>query len=299
MRTRWLLAILAVVMLLGIAFMTGVAMFLGTSSSEGDAHSFFGGKKIAVIEVEGTIMSGERTIEELNRARKDKGIRAVVLRIESPGGSVGASQEILEAVKRLAEEKPVVASMGSVAASGGYYIALGARKILANPGTITGSIGVRMEHVMVGDLLKWARIQHETLKSGRMKDVGAIDRPMTPEERAFLESILVELHQQFKQAVADYRGLKLEEVDPLADGRVFTGEQALKVKLVDQLGGFTEAVKLAAEMAGISGEPDVVYPGKRRKFFRRFMEESLSAASKVLAERSDAWQPMMVYSANE
>lgn len=296
MRTRWLLIVFAVAALMGIAFMVGVISYLGTSGRESGALSFFGKGKVAVIEVEGPIVSSDRTIEELTRARTDEGIAAAVLRIDSPGGSVGASQEILEAVRLLSKEKPVVASMGSVAASGGYYIAVGASKVLANAGTITGSIGVRLEHVMLGDLLKWARIQHETLKSGRLKDLGTFDRPMTAEERAILEAVLAELHHQFKQAVAEARGLTQEEIDAIADGRVYTGEQALNLKLVDALGGFAEAVRLAGELGGIKGEPELLRMGKRHKFFEMMMEGAAKAFQKIAAQGMDYWRPMMALS---
>ena len=296
MRNRWLLIVLAAAALMGIAFMAGVISYLGTSGRESGALSFFGRGKVAVVEVEGPIVSSDRAIEELNKARTDEGIAAAVLRIDSPGGSVGASQEILEAVRLLAKEKPVVASMGSVAASGGYYIALGAGKVLANAGTITGSIGVRLEHVMLGDLLKWARIQHETLKSGRLKDLGTFDRPMTPEERAILEALLAELHHQFKQAVAEARGLTNEEIDAIADGRVYTGEQALNLKLVDQLGGFSEAVKLAAELAGIEGEPELVRMGKRHQFLEMMLEGAARGFRRVAEQGMDYWRPVMALS---
>lgn len=296
MRNRWLLIVLAVAALMGIAFMVGVISYLGTSGRESGALSFFGKGKVAVVEVEGPIVSSDRAIEELNKARTDEGVAAVVLRIDSPGGSVGASQEILEAVQLLAKEKPVVASMGSVAASGGYYIAVGANKLLANAGTITGSIGVRLEHVMLGDLLKWAHIQHETLKSGRLKDLGAFDRPMTAEERAILEAVLAELHHQFKQSVAKARGLTEEEINAIADGRVYTGEQALNLKLVDQLGGFSEAVKLAGELGGIEGEPELVRMGKRHKFLEMVMEEGVRSFRNLAEQGIEYWRPMMALS---
>jgi protease-4 len=217
----------------------------------------------------------------------------VILWIDSPGGSVGASQEILEAVRLLSKEKPVIASMGTVAASGGYYVALGAERILANPGTITGSIGVRMEHINVGRLLDWARIGHETLKSGKYKDMGAIDRPLTPEERRLLEETLKGLHAQFKQAVADFRNLDLSEVDIIADGRIFTGQEAIKLGLVDTIGGFAKAIELAAEMGGIEGEPELTYPGKHRMWFMRLVEEARVAVEIFAQGAGDYWRPVM------
>lgn len=215
---------------------------------------------IAVVEVLGGIYESKSIVEKLGELKKDDDVKAVVLRIDSPGGSVSASQEIFESVKELRAVKPVVASMGTVAASGGYYIAAPANKIIANPGTLTGSIGVRLELMNVEDLLQWARLRATTLKSGRLKDVGSSTRPMTDEEREYLEGILREMHMQFKKAVAESRGLSLEDVEKVADGRVLTGEQALAAKLIDELGSLERASKVAAELGGIKGEPDIFYP---------------------------------------
>jgi len=204
MRNKALLIALLLIVLIGGAFFAGMLAYLIAGGEGTTLAGSLGGKKVGVVTVEGPIISAKDTVEDIERFRKDGGIASVVLRIESPGGSVAAAQEILEAVKKLAKDKPVVASMGSVAASGGYYIACGATKILANPATITGSIGVRMEHVMIGDLLRWAKIDHETLKSGRFKDLAPIDRPMTPQERAIIQDMLVDMHQQFKEAVEEW-----------------------------------------------------------------------------------------------
>lgn len=215
--------------------------------------------EIAVVEILGGIYDAKSIVEQLDNLQKEDSVRAVVLRIDSPGGSVGASQEIYETVKDFRQTKPVVASLGTVAASGGYYVAAAANKIIANEGTITGSIGVRMEFVNVEELLQWARLKPSTLKSGKLKDMGSPTRPMTDEERTFLEGILKVLHGQFKKAVAENRGLSLETVDEIADGRILTGLEAMQAKLVDELGNLRRAVRVAGNLAGIKGEPEFFY----------------------------------------
>lgn len=293
MKHKGLLIALIVLLLAGGAFLFGltVSILAGGDSFSG---GFATGGRVGVVTVEGAIISADTTVEDLERFRKNDDIKSVILRVESPGGSVAASQEILEAVRRVAAKKPVVASMGSVAASGGYYIVCGANRVLANPGTVTGSIGVRMEHVMLGDLLRWAKIKHETLKSGRLKDMGTFDRPMTPEERAVLQGILDDIHVQFKEEVAKARNLPIEKVDELADGRVYTGRQAKELGLVDEMGGFDEAIRLAGELGGIKGDPKIVRPKKRS----RLVERIFDSAGAFMNERSaaalmDYWQPML------
>lgn len=239
---------------------------------------------LALVKVEGTIVTADKTIDQLEEARLDPEIKAVLLRIDSPGGAVAASQEILEEVKKVDAEKPVVVSMGDVAASGGYYIACGARKIFANSGTITGSIGVRMEHLNIKELLNWAKISHETLKSGEFKDIGNPDRPMTKEERALLQSVLGNLHDQFKTAVAEARHLTKEKVDKLADGRIYSGEQAKELGLVDELGGLSVAMKATAELGKIKGEPKVKSFEKESPWWiRYFVEESVKGMKEIIS----------------
>ncbi len=293
MSNRWLIALLVVVVVLGIAFILGMFSYIISSGKEGSELGLFGGDKVGVVRIDGAILSSDDVIDDIEALRKDDSVASVIIRIDSPGGSVGASQEILEAIKMLAKDKPVVASMGTVAASGGYYVSLGARRILANPGTITGSIGVRMEHINVGGLLKWARIGHETLKSGRYKDIGAMDRPLNDEERRLLEDVLRKLHAQFKQAVAESRNLGSEEVDRIADGRVFTGQEAIELGLVDAIGGFAEAIRLAGEMGGIKGEPELKYPGRHRMWFMRFVEEARFAIETLAQGTAEYWRPVM------
>jgi len=246
-----IIGILIVVVLIATAFGVGVCSFLLKTSNlpyRGD---------IGLIKLEGEIFTADKFLKKLEDARKDSSVKAVVLRIDSPGGAVAASQEMFEEVKKLNETKPVIVSMGDIAASGGYYVACGGRKIFANAATITGSIGVRMEHINIGDLVAFAKVSHETLKSGHFKDMGAIDRKMTDEEKALFNELLVNLHKQFKTAVSASRGIPLEKVDEIADGRVYTGEQALPLGLIDELGTQNSAIKYAANLVGIKGEPDV------------------------------------------
>ena len=294
MKHKGLLIALVIVLLAGGAFLFGMAVSLVAGGGSGSL-SWPGGGKVGVVTVDGAIISADTLVDELEGFRKEDGIKSVVLRIESPGGSVAASQEILEAVRKLAAKKPVVASMGSVAASGGYYVSCGATRVLANPGTITGSIGVRMEHVMLGDLLSWAKIRHETLKSGRMKDLGSFDRPMTPEERAILEEMLRDIHEQFKDEVAKSRNLSQEKVDELADGRVYTGRQALELGLVDKMGGLDEAVELAANLGGIKGEPKIVRPKKMSPLIERLVGAASDLAGKASAAAAvETRRPMLM-----
>ena len=227
--------------------------------------SWLGGEKVAVVRIEGVILDSREAIEELRKFRDNPSIKAIVLRIDSPGGGVVPSQEIYAEVLKVRTEGKVkiVASMGNLAASGGYYIAAATDKIVANPGTLTGSIGVIMELANVQGLLQKVGVQSVVIKSGKHKDLASPFRTMSPEERALLQSVLDDVHDQFIQAVAAGRAMKVEQVRELADGRIFTGQQARAAKLVDELGDLQDAIKLAARMVGIAGEPRVVETRKR------------------------------------
>ena len=293
MKHKGLLIAFILTVLFGGAFLVGLVLaLLAGGGDPGDGWALSG--RVGVVTVDGAIVSADDAVAELDRFRDEDNIKSVILRIESPGGSVAASQEIFEAVKRLAQKKPVVASMGSVAASGGYYIACGATKILANPGTVTGSIGVRMEHVMLGDLLRWAKIGHETLKSGRFKDLGSFDRPLSPEDRALLQGLIDDIHVQFKETVAQSRKLDAAKVDELADGRVYTGRQAQALGLVDELGGLSEAVKLAGTLGGLGEDPKLVHPKKRLRVIERMMEGASALLEQGVRGAFDVWQPMLM-----
>ena len=228
-------------------------------------NGWIGGDKVAVIRIEGVILDSRETIEELRHYRDNPSVKAIVLRIDSPGGAVVPSQEIFAEVQktRAAGKIKLVTSMGNVAASGGYYIAAATEKIVANPGTLTGSIGVIMELANVKGLLEKVGVKSVVIKSGRHKDMASPFRAMTEEDRALLQNVLDDVHTQFIEAVATGRALKVEEVKTLADGRIFTGKQAQSVKLVDELGDLHDAIKLAAGLVGISGEPRVLEIRKR------------------------------------
>jgi protease-4 len=250
-----------------------------------------GGGKVAVVEVDGIIGVGadrgtdtDSIVRTLADYRDDSSIRAVVLRINSPGGVVAPTQEIFTAVQRLRDAgKPVVASLGAVAASGGYYVAVAADEVYANPGTLTGSIGVVMQLANIEGLLKKVGVEYVVVKAGAYKDVGNFARAMKPEERRILQALLDDVYGQFVSAVADRRGLDRKTVLAFADGRIYSGQQALKLKMVDELGGLEDAIEAAARRAGLPGKPRVVYP--RRGFSLRGLLQSqlgLGGAAQLL-----------------
>ena len=249
---------------MAMVFWAGMALFV-LRLVRPEAKEFFNqGQGIGVVELKGAIMSPGQTLKELAAFREDKDIKAVVVRIDSPGGAVGAAQEIYQDIQRTAKVKPVVASMSSVAASGGYYAALGANEIFANPGTLTGSIGVIIQFANLEKLLDKVGYQPEVVKSGENKDLGSFARPMTPAEMALMQAVVDNVHEQFIKAVADNRHLALAVVRPLADGRVFTGSQAQEAGLIDHLGNFTSAVDEAMRLAGLKGKrPHLVYPQEK------------------------------------
>ncbi len=221
--------------------------------------------QIASLELEGVISDSKEFIEQLEDYGNRSGVRSVVIRINSPGGGVAASQEIYEAIQKFRAEskKKVVVSMASVAASGGYYVACAADKIFANPGSITGSIGVIAEWYNYGDLLRWAKMQNVIIKSGSMKDAGSATRPLTEEEKVYFQALIDNIYSQFVSAVAKSRRLDEDLVRKLADGRVYTGQEAAANHLIDQLGTHQDAIEAAAQMAGIEGKPKILRPAKK------------------------------------
>ncbi|MDH4078403.1 MAG: signal peptide peptidase SppA [Nitrospira sp.] len=233
--------------------------------------------RIALIRIEGVIVDSQATVGELKKFGENPSIKAIVLRIDTPGGGVVPSQEIYDAVKRVRNKsnKAVIASMGSVAASGGYYIAAATDRIVANPGTLTGSIGVIMETANLEGLLQKIGVEGVIIKSGKYKDVGSPLRKMSAEERGLLQAVMDDVHKQFIEAVAEGRAMELRAAQVLADGRIFTGRQAKEAKLVDELGDLEDAIQLAAEVVGIEGEPKVVEP-RRRFSLRELLDSKLS-----------------------
>jgi len=260
-RKRSALVTVIVLVLLFAALLSSIAWL---AHRKGGLSGPVFGDKVALLEVRGMIIDVQPVIEQLVKFTRDDSVKAVVFRIESPGGGVSPSQELYREIQRAAEKKPVVASMGSVAASGGYYIASGGQKIYANPGTITGSIGVIAQFTNLEELFKKIGFRMEVVKSGAFKDVGNPGRTMTPEEREYLQKLLDSVHEQFIRDVARGRRMPEEKVRGIADGRIFTGEQARELGLVDELGGLNDAIEAAAKMAGITGEPKLVYPEKRK-----------------------------------
>lgn len=265
---------------IGLILLFGVALvffFTVYFSALMNGASFLD-KRIALIRIEGVIMDSREVIDELKTYKSSSGIKAILLRIDSPGGGVVPSQEIYGEIRKIRNEgeKKVIVSMGNVAASGGYYIASISDRIVANPGTLTGSIGVIMELANVEGLLKKIGVESLVIKSGQHKDIGSPFRKMKPEEREILQRLLDNVHDQFIQAVSEGRGLSEEEVRQYADGRIFTGQQAMEMGLVDELGNLQDAIRLAADIVGIEGEPTVVETRKRRSWFdllrNRWME---------------------------
>lgn len=222
------------------------------------------GEKVAVVEIKGLITESRSVVDRIIKFKKDKTVKAIVLRIETPGGAVGPSQEIYQEVRKTGQVKKVVASMGAVAASGGYYIASAAHKIFANPGTITGSIGVVAEFSNIEELLKKVGLKTVIIKSGDFKDIGSPLREMTTEERELIKGLIDGVHKQFIGAVAEGRNLPIDAVEKIADGRILTGEQAKELGLVDRLGNLQDAITLASQLAGIKEEPHIIYSEKKR-----------------------------------
>jgi len=267
-RTRQWIAIAVIALVSAVGFLGFVSFFLtGRTAGAPDLASIVsgGGRQVGLVRVFGTIADAEPVVDLLDRYAESDPVRAVVLRIESPGGGVAASQEIHEAVLRVrAAGKPVIASMGAIAASGGYYVAAAADTIVANPGTLTGSIGVIMSFPMFYELVRKAGIGFEVIKTGEHKDIGSPVRPMTDDERRLLLGVLDDVLDQFVEAVAEGRAMDIATVRALADGRIFSGRQARDLGLVDVLGDLDEAIRIAGVRADIRGEPVVVEPRKRR-----------------------------------
>ncbi len=270
---RWL-AIGVLGSLLVVALAIGVSLFGDLS----ERVSF--GNSVAVVELRGVIDDATELIESLERFRTRQSTVAVVLRIDSPGGAVAPAQEMYDAVWRVREQKPVIASLGNVAASGGYYVASAANMIVASPGTITGSIGAIMALPYLGPLADKVGVKEEIVKSGPYKDIGHPTRPLAADDRALLQGMVDDVREQFVAAVARGRGMDADRVRALADGRIFSGAQAEASGLVDRLGGLEAAVRMAWVQAGQSGEPRVARVRARRSpWWVRLLSETFAAES--------------------
>ena len=233
--------------------------------------------KLALVRIEGVITESEDIVRQIKKYREDSSIKGIVLRIDSPGGAVGPSQEIYKEVLKTTEGKKVVASMGGLAASGGYYIACAANKVFANPGTITGSIGVIMAFSNFEELMKKLGLKTTVIKSGKFKDVGSPVRELTEEERKILQSVSDDIHGQFIEAVAKGRNLKIESVKELADGRIFSGRQAKESGLIDELGTLEDAISYATKLAGIKEKAKIVQERKEKNLLLRLFKEDFSS----------------------
>jgi len=273
--------ILGIALLALIAFVSIIAVY-GLGLFGGERHAFSLREKVGIIPIEGIIGDADELIEQIHAFADDGKIKAVVLRIDSPGGGVVPSQEIYQAIRALKKKKKVVASMGSVAASGGYLIAVAADRIVANPGTITGSISTVMHYANVEELMKKVGVRSSVVKSGKFKDIGSPTREMTAEERSMIQAIVDDIYDQFVRTIAENRTLPLQRIFKLADGRIFSGRQAKDLGLVDELGGLQDAVLLAGKLSGLEGTPDVVHGMKKKTNFLNYLMGNI--ASVVLEE---------------
>ncbi|HEY7351530.1 MAG TPA: signal peptide peptidase SppA [Terriglobales bacterium] len=248
-----------------LAVFTLVYIALHASGREASIHAF--GDKIGVVDLDGVIIDPSQVVEDLRRFSDDDSIKAIIIHVNSPGGGVAASEEIYREVKRIRDDKHkrIVASIETVGASGAYYVSSATNKIYADNGSVVGSIGVIAEWVNYGDLMRWAKLKPEVLKVGQFKDTGDPTRELTPAERQYMQGLIDNMYGQFVQAVADGRHAKIADIKSIADGRVWTGEQALGMHLIDQIGDFRTAVLDTAKSVNISGEPSLVHPERDRK----------------------------------
>jgi protease-4 len=289
---KWIIGIIAVlVFLFGLFVLTLLSWMF---SDESDETTTTNGQKIAVIELKEEIISSEEIVRQFKKYRENKSVRAIVFRVESPGGGVAASQEIYEEVKKTCDlGRPVIVSMGSVAASGGYYVSCGATRIVANPGTLTGSIGVISHFLNFEPLMKKIGVEETTMKTGKFKDIGSPYRKTTEEEKKYFNFVIDDVYNQFVDAIVEGRGLERQEVLKYADGRVFTGRQAVEYGFVDTLGTLEDAVSIAAELGGIHGKPNVVKETKRKTFIERLIGDAATEVTKIRQEYLQ--QPVLQY----
>ena len=250
-----------------------ILMTLLVTLSTRDTEFEFG-EKVGVIEINGIIADSKNVLNHLKRFREDNAIKAIVVRIDSPGGAVGPSQEIFREIRKTSATKKVVASMGTIATSGGYYIAAGANGIVANPGTITGSIGVIMGFTNYEELLHKIGLVPIVVKSGEYKDLGSPVREMKPEEKKILQEFAKKIHRQFIKDIVDGRKMDMEKVESLADGRIFTGQESKKFGLVDRLGNLEDAIEWAGRLGGIKGKIATVYAKEKKYSLLRYITDS-------------------------
>lgn len=281
-KSRPLLIVLTI--LLVLAILLGGTLLLALHYFNPSATTLFK-EKIGVVSITGAITSGNKISSELVKFAKDESIKAIILQINSPGGGVGATQEIYREVQKITTQKPVVAAMGSVAASGGYYVAAPATKIVSNPGTITGSIGVFIQFVRLEELMTKIGVELEIVKSGEFKDMGSPDRKLTQRDREIINALIKDLQSQFVAAVASGRSLSVQKVREIADGRIFSGARAKDLGLVDVLGNFQDAVEITKTIVGIQGDVELVYPKKSSgELWNLLLESSARHIVKALTD---------------
>ena len=273
---------------LGAFFISIIIFRLGAISANSTIEG--SGKKVGIVKINGPIISSESIVSQLEKFKNRKDISAIVIRIDSPGGLVAPTQEIYEKVRSLRGIKPVITSMGSVAASGGYYIALGGDTLIANPGTIIGSIGVIMNYPIATELLDKVGIKFETVKSGGLKDVGSYSREVTDADRKHLNEMVKDIHGQFVSAVGQNRLIDRAELVKLADGRVFTGLQSKELGLIDLLGTFEDAITLAGALSQIKGKPKTIQIDKKNNSFLDLFTANLEQATKSWFDELPAYR---------
>jgi protease-4 len=290
---KGLLAGFVLLLALSVGFVAITSLF--PSGGKLGEEMSFGRGKIGIVEIFGPIMQSDDVVAQIQKFADDSSIKAIILRIDSPGGAVAPSQEIYNAVVKARRSKKVVASMATLAASGGYYIAVGAEKIFANPGTITGSIGVIMGFVDLRDLMKKVGVEANVIKSGQFKDIGTNARPFTEADRKVLQAVIDDVYLQFVSAVANGRGMTEEKVKSLADGRIYSGHQAKELGMVDELGGFDEAVEFTGKQAGIKGKPILVKERPKFGFIKEILGEKLSNKFDWLMNEATVHKPGIYY----
>jgi protease IV len=287
--TKWFLIILSILAVIVIAFTFLMISLVGDAGDRTETITTGSGDKIAVVELKGVISTSEEMVRQIKKYRDQHGVKAILLRVDSPGGGVVASQEMYEEVRKTRDGgKPVVISMGSLAASGGYYVACGGSRIVANRGTLTGSIGVISEFLQLQELFGKVGVDVKTIKAGKLKDAGSPTRKMTDADQQYFQGLMDEVHRQFISVVERERKLSHTDVVAVADGRVFTGERALELRLVDTLGTYEDAIEITAAIAGIQGRPSIVKERKRHGLLDALtsdVAEGLTSLKQELLER--------------
>ena len=289
---KWVIGIALFFVFIGALFIISIVSLIFSEPEDESAGT--GGERVAVVELTEPIIDSQDIVRQFKKYRENKTVKAIVFRVDSPGGGVSASQEIYEEVKKTRHSgKPVVVSMGAVAASGGYYVSCGATRIVANPGTLTGSIGVIFQFLHFSELMNKIGIDASTFKTGKYKDIGSPFRKTTEEEKRFFDQLLGDVYDQFVSVVATERKLDRQRVLRYADGRVFTGRQAREYGLVDTLGTYEDAVNIAAKLGDVRGKPKVVKEKKLRTFLDRLMGQTVSELATL--KRDIFNQPVLQY----